>query len=629
MHRLKTRLAFASKIGPIVICAFLTLSLTLIPVSAMRSPALRSANQAHKPVSDEAKEAAYKANNIGVALLEQFKYEEGVPQFKRALQLDPGLAIAHLNLAVALFNEPNVAGAVPEAKLAAQLLQDKPRPFYMLGLIARSQNRIEDAIAAFKRVLELDPADVGTCINLGQLYSGQTKYADAVELLRKALATEPYNITASYNLAIALLRSGKREEGQQMMVRFQKLRESGYGTTIDQHYLSQGRYSEAVPSTGAEPDLVDPATPKVTFTDATQNVVPSSGGTHGQTSPGQVQSIFGRQMKASELTPAAKQDIAASFAGGVVLFDFDGDGDLDMFVVTAHQQKLYRNDCGKFVDVTQQAGLGDVPAGSIGIGAIAGDYDNDEKPDLFVLRYGGFSLYHNDGNGKFTETTKSAGISSYPYLALSAAFVDVDHDGDLDIFIGGFADLTPPPGDADRSLTFPDDFRGAPNLLLRNDGNGKFTDITAAAKVGGTGGHALAIVPTDYDNHRDIDLFVLNYGSAPTLFSNQRDGSFNDVAADSGLSVSGKFTSVAAADFNKDGYTDFFLGKADGSGLLAVSDRRLHFATQTAPPGTEGATAAQFIDYDNDGLLDLATVSSSGIHIARNLGSKWVDVSDT
>src|SRR5262249_51604317 len=158
--------------------------------------------------------------------------------------------------------------------------------------------------------------------------------------------------------------------------------------------------------------------------------------------------------------------------------------------------------------------------GSVGVGAVAGDCDNDGKPDLLVLRYGGLTLYHNDGNGKFSDVTATASIPGYPYLALSVALVDVDHDGDLDIFVAGCADLAKAPAvEAGKQAMFPNDFAPAPNLLLRNDGNGKFADITAQAKLTGGKTHALAIVPTDFDNHRDVDLLVLNYNERPFLYS--------------------------------------------------------------------------------------------------------------
>src|SRR5262245_14322143 len=573
------------------------------------------------------KEEAYRLNNIGVAELEQYKYEEGAAKFRQALKIDPGLSMAHLNLCIALFNEPDLPGALAEAKIAAGLSPKAPQPQYMLGVIARSQNRVEDAIAAFSRVLQIDPNDVATNVNLGQLYAQQRNYPEAIKVLRKAVAGEPYNITAVYNLAISLLRSGQSDEGHRMMDRFTALREGGYGTSLGQKYLEQGRYSEAVTSTGLEPDLVETATPNVTFTDSTGTYLQGGETTDKKESEAK-ESVFGRRYKVADLTGAAGRDIAASLGGGVVLFDYDGDGDLDMFVVSPTGQRLYRNDGGKFVDITKESGIGTAPPGSVGIGAVAGDYDNDGKPDLFVLRYGKWSLYHNDGGGKFSDAAASAGIPAYPYLATSAALVDVDHDGDLDIFVAGVADLDKSAaGDPNRTLSFPDEFAAAPNLLLRNDGNGKFTDITAAAKVTGPG-HAVGIVPTDFDNHRDVDLFVLNYGKAPSLYSNQRDGSFRDVASEVGLGVSGKFISAAASDINKDGFTDFFLGKADGPGLLVLSDGHTRFVTSDGPAGTEAATAAQFLDYDQDGLLDLAVISKGDLHILRNVAGKLVDVSD-
>ena len=200
-----------------------------------------------------------------------------------------------------------------------------------------------------------------------------------------------------------------------------------------------------------------------------------------------------------------------------------------------------------------------------------------------------------------------------PYVAKSAAFVDVDHDGDLDLFIVGFA-AGPGPNP-----------QTAANQLLRNNGDGTFTDITAAAKVSGGAGRGIAVVPTDFDNRRDMDLVVVARGVAPMLFQNVRDGSFRDAAADARLSVAADYTSVAAADVNKDGYTDFFLGRSDGPGVLAMSDGSGRFASSPAPAGTSGAVASQFVDYDNDGLLDLLVLTPQASHLFRNVGNAWVE----
>jgi tetratricopeptide (TPR) repeat protein len=591
-------------------------------VSILFALALQGLTQV-APTAEKAlagREEAYRANNLGVALLEQYKYKEGAESFTRALQLDPKLAIARINLSIALFNVPDLAGAQREAEKAIALNPSAPQPHYILGLIAKSQNRNEDAIQAFERVLKIDPRDTGANVNIGQLYATARNYTEAARVFRTALEVDPYNMTALYNLGLALTRSNQRTEGQQAIQRFQDLRQRGTGTTIGQNYLEQGRYAEAIASTGAEPELVDKSVPAVTFVDATASMLPAKANASG------IDSTVNPSKGNGLSDAAAREEIASALGGAVTLFDYDNDGDLDLFRVSPTEQHLYRNDGGKFVDVTEQAGALALKPNAVGTGAVAGDYDNDGKPDLFVMRYGGATLYHNDGNGKFSDTTTASGIASYPYLSSAVAFVDADHDGDLDIFIGGLADLSKMPKTGEPHK-FPQDFPGAQNMLLRNDGAGKFTDVTVAAKVGGTGGHAVAIVPTDYDNHRDIDLLVVNFGKAPDLYSNQRDGSFRNVTSEVGLDKPGHWTSAAAGDLNKDGFTDFFFTSADGPGLFALSDGQGKFKTAPAPAGSGIENVAQFIDYDNDGLLDLLMVTNS-VGIWRNLGDDWMNMSE-
>ncbi|HKS30282.1 MAG TPA: FG-GAP-like repeat-containing protein [Pyrinomonadaceae bacterium] len=599
----------------------LALVLMALLLLASTSPVIRDApshlqNQAS---AFQTREQAYRANNIGVALLEQFKYREGAESFRRALQLEPKLALARINLAIALFNVPDAAGAQREAQVAATLAPDAPQPHYLLGLIAKSQNRTEEAIAAFQRVLKIDASDVGANVNLGQLYMQQRKFAEAVAAFRAALMVEPYNGTALYNLGTALLRANQREEGQRVIAQFQELRQRGSGTTLGQNYLEQGRYAEAVASTGIEPELVDRATPPVAFTDATRAILSDSRLNTKETA--QVSSIYGRSLKGRESGDALKREIAESFGGSVVLFDFDGDADLDLFTAASSGQQLYRNDAGKLAEITAQSGALASKQAATPTGAVAGDYDNDGRPDLFVIRDGGLSLYHNDGNGKFSDVTSAAALPAYPYLASSAALLDADHDGDLDIFIAGLADLSKAPrGEA----VFPEDFAGAPLMLLRNDGNGKFTDTTSAARLDAPG-HWVAVVPTDFNNRRDVDLLLLDYGKAPALYSNQRDGTFRNVAEVVGLTASGRWTCAAAGDVNKDGYTDFFFGRSDGDGLFAVSDGRERFKTTQAPAATAAASGAQLLDYDNDGLLDCLMMTDKGLRVARNVGDGWTD----
>jgi Flp pilus assembly protein TadD len=576
----------------------------------------------------EMRERAYRANNLGVAQMEQFRYPEAASAFRQALQINGSLAIAHVNLSLALLYSQDLRGAAGEATEAARLLPSAAQPPYVLGLIARAESRTADAMREFERVRLIDTADIGTSVNLGQIYLEQRQYPQAIAVLSPAAAVEPYNVTVAYNLGLALTRSGQTAEGRQMLERAQALRATGYAVTFGTGYLEQGRYAEAIASTGAEPDLVDMAVPSATFT-------PAAIGRPGDRAPAAA-SPFGRRFSAADLTTDGARRIAAGLGGCVTLVDADNDGRLDLFEASSAGQRLFRND-GQgtertWTDVTAASGLGSPPAGAVPIGCVAGDYDNDGRPDLFVLRYGVSSLYHNDGGGRFSDATAAAGIPSYPFLPGAAALVDVDHDGDLDLVIGGLADLDGSrPRAAERALAFPGDFAPAPLRLLRNNGNGTFTDTTADARLQ-AGTHAIAIVPTDFDNRRAVDLLVVNRGAPPLLFKNLRDGTFRDVAVEVGLAAAvgadDEIAAVTAADVNKDEYPDFFFARA-GGGVFALSDGRGRFTAAPAPAGARAGLAAQFVDYDDDGLLDLLTWSEEGPQVFRNVGQRWSDVSAT
>jgi hypothetical protein len=566
------------------------------------------------------RERAHRANNRGVALLEQFKYPEAADAFRAALTIDSSLAIARVNLSIALLYDLDLEGAAREAAEGARLLPAAPEPHYVLGLIARAENRTADAQRAFEQVRQLVPGDVGTDINLGQIYLEQRQYPQAIETLRRAATAEPYNVTAAYNLGLALTRNGQADEGRQMLERAQTLRSAGYAVTFGTGYLEQGRYAEAIASSGNESELVDTTVPANTF-------VPTPVGTTSS-APQEAASPFGRRFAPADLAGDGPRTLAAGLGGCVAPIDVDGDADLDLFEASASGQRLFRHeDASAWTEITSSSGLGGAASKYVPIGCVAGDYDNDGRTDLFVLGYGGSSLYHNESGGRFGDVTAKAGIPAYPYLPGAAAWADVDHDGDLDLIVAGLADLGATKSrDANQPLTFPRDFAPAPLLLLRNDGSGSFADITAAARLTSRG-HAIAVVPTDFDNRRDIDLLIVNRDLPPALLQNVRDGTFRDVAAETGLGAvvgSSGIASVTAADVNKDEFPDFFFGESSG-GTFAMSDGRGRFVRAQAP-ATDASRGSQLADYDNDGLLDLLTWGTRGLSVFRSLGRQWTDV---
>jgi Tfp pilus assembly protein PilF len=512
------------------------------------------------------REEAYRENNRGVALLEQFRQADAAEAFRKALALDASLAVARANLAIALLNVPDLSGAEREARQALAVLPKSPQGQYVLGLALRGLNRTEEAKAAFRAVLAIDPDDVGSHVNLGQLLLQDRAYDEAVAAFGAALAQEPHNGTALYNLGLALTRAGRADEGQKTLERFRALRDAGYGTFVGQNYPDQGRYAEAVASSGAEADLVDAAMPSVRFVD---------------------------------VTARALGDRRSAAGGRVTLFDYDGDGDLDAFDVGPAGQALLRNQGGHFEDVTAGTGL---EAGKGGVGAVAGDADNDGRADLLVLRTTGTTLSRNDPQRGFVDVTIAAGLPA-DTAATAAALADFDHDGDLDVLLAG---------------------SGTPDRLLQNDGTAVFKDVSAAAGFAEARARVVAAVATDYDNGRDIDLLEAADDGPLRLYRNLRDGRFREVAGDVSLSQVTKARCLAVGDVNKDGYTDAFAG-ADAGDLLALSDGKGRFAVAPTPWGSAGTRAAQFIDYDGDGLLDVLTLGERGARLVRNLGSRWVD----
>jgi Tfp pilus assembly protein PilF len=509
-----------------------------------------------------AREDAYRANNTGVALLEQYNHAEAAKSFRRALELDPALVLAKINLAIALYYVPDPPAASAAAAEAAAAAPEAPQPVYIQGLLAKAENQVEAAEAAFQKVLKVDPTDLGARVNLAQLHMQKREYDAAVELLRPAVAAEPYHVTALYNLGVALTRAGKTEEGQKTIAKFQALREAGYGTAFSNNYLEQGRYAEAVASTGAEAPLVDASAAPVTFT-------------AGGALPG--------------------------LGGPVTLADVDRDGDLD---IVGNGGVLFNDGATFRAALTPVVAPAASRRGSPAFGAaVAGDYDNDERVDLFAPGAGTHALFHQRADGTFENVTAAAGIPATKGAHGAMALVDADHDGDLDVLLGAG------PG-------------GVANVLLRNNGNGTFADVSAASGLAAIAGAVVGIVPTDFDNRRDVDLLFVRADGPPALMKNLRDGTFTDVAGDVGLAgvapAGTHVTAVAAGDVNKDGFTDFFFGRT-GAGVLAASNGKGGFALAEVS-GLQGVTAAQLADLDNDGLLDIVAATGTGLVQVRGLG---------
>ena len=340
-------------------------------------------------------------------------------------------------------------------------------------------------------------------------------------------------------------------------------------------------------------------------------------------------------------------------APGVALFDMDNDGDLDVYVPqgytlggasTTSRGRLYRNDLapGKplhFTDVTDAAGI--ITTG-YGMGVATGDFDNDGFVDLYLTNFGRNQLFHNNGDGTFTDVTAHAfpqdpvapkvagkGVASEGGWSVAATFFDFDRDGWLDLYVGSYLQYSldastkcfSPSGALDYCT--PNTYKPVPGRLFHNNRDGTFTDVTAKSRIASEFGPALGVTAADFNGDGWIDLYVANDSQPNQLWINQHDGTFKNTGLVAGvaLTAEGKAEAsmgVDAGDFDNDGDEDIFITEQTGEGHnLYVNDGHGAFEDQSAHSGLASASLAftgfgtAWFDYDNDGWLDLLTVNGA------------------
>lgn len=323
--------------------------------------------------------------------------------------------------------------------------------------------------------------------------------------------------------------------------------------------------------------------------------------------------------------------IIETMGSGVVFFDYDNDGNTDLYFVnsgtipqethTPQQPNpgnvLYRNaGNGTFTDVTERSGTGDT---GYGMAAAAGDIDNDGDADLYVANFGNDVLYRNNGNGTFTDITETAGIDNDRW-GIAAVYLDFDVDGDLDIFVVNYLvyALSMPVTTYKGIIGYghPRSYEGTPDVLYRNNGDGTFTNIAETADLTNPSeGRGMAAITCDYDNDGFPDIYVANDTNRNFMYHNNGDGTFTDESLFIGVGYDEKGVAegsmgVDAGDYNGDGWLDIIVANSEKA-TLYKNEEGLFFADATADSGLEQPTlpfvgfSPLFLDYDNDGHLDM------------------------
>jgi hypothetical protein len=370
--------------------------------------------------------------------------------------------------------------------------------------------------------------------------------------------------------------------------------------------------------------------------------------------------VFVNTIEASKINFVLKNSVSSqrysieTMTGGVALFDYNNDGLLDIFFTNGAEipslkksdssfyNRLFRNNGdGTFTDVTEKAGLA---GAGYSMGAAAGDYDNDGFVDLYVTGFNCNQLFHNNGDGTFTNVTEKAGVGGIvpgqgkPW-SVAAGWIDYNNDGLLDLFVVNYLDYSIPTAHScqtDNIVDYcsPNEYRGTPNTLYRNNGDGTFTDVSRQSHISQYVGKGMGVAFADYDDDGFTDIFVSNDTFPNFLLHNNGDGTFTDVALLAGVAYTenGKTVAGMGADFrdiNNDGRPDIFhaamfgdtfpfyrnLGKGefedvtDMTGMAAMTTRFTAWGTG-------------IFDFDNDGNKDIFAAGSAILDNAMEVNHK-------
>ena len=325
--------------------------------------------------------------------------------------------------------------------------------------------------------------------------------------------------------------------------------------------------------------------------------------------------------------PTTAKRLIETMGGGVAILDYNNDGLPDIFFVNGgfdrdnpkEWNRLYRqNRNGSYTDVTSEAGLSHAGKGNYGMGVAVADYYSDGYADLYVTSFGHNVLYHNNGNGTFTDVTAKAGVAAGGWSA-SAGFFDFDNDGKLDLFVTRYLDwsLVTSKSCAKQTYCPPGEFPAEANMLFRNRGDGTFEDVSRRSGIASKKGRSLGVAFGDYDGDGYPDIFVANDGMEEFLWHNNGNGTFTERALEAGVALSDDGKPYAGMgvdfrDYDNDGKPDIIVTNlAKQTYALYHNDGNGSFSYRSLESGLGTLTAASsgwgvgLVDFDNDGWKDL------------------------
>ncbi len=577
---------------------------------------------------------------LGLAFLEENKLQEAEEQFQKLIELAPEEVLGYANLGLVYMRMGQYEQAEEQLKKALEVVPDDPDIRLNLAEVYELEYELEESIALLEHTIKTTPDHIKSLFKLARFYNksaDQQMKLRSEDLLNRVVEIRPANITARLHLIETCLKNGKADTArmhlEQLRQQMSELpKESGEYFDKSLAFLTSSEVEQALTPTmifhnfmkvtplyqasilelkGLGGPLL--GTPLLTFsrditlqTQGSESTLDMIRFTDATTAAG---------LDVANLLPQAPTNSNESNSI-IAVSDFDSDDDQDIYVSIWHpntnqsEQFFFRNEFGQFKDISSEAGI---KHPGKDLAAVFADYNNDGFLDLFIANSVANLLYNNAEEGKFQDVGVSAGIAVSAF-GLNAVFADFDHEGDLDLYLANAEE----------------------NQFYRNNLDGTFTELSGKAGIsaGKTRSRDLAI--GDFDEDGDLDFFVANEGASNILYTNLRQGSFQDITETAGLKSDGNSGAVTAGDYNNDGFLDLFvtglqggsysLYKNKGNGSFDKDNRSSEMFDELS---NFIGLDAKFFDFDNDGFIDLLVAGrpsekmekSSGLLLFHNDGT--------
>lgn len=585
------------------------------------------------------------ARSLGIAYLEENKLQEAEEQFKKLIELAPDEALGYTNLGLVHLRLGQLPLAEEQFNKALKIEPNDPDIRLNLSVIYELESRRDEFIEILKNTIKSTPDHIPSIFKLAQIYNksrDKQRVLKAEKLLKTIIEGSQSNITARLILIENLLKSSKADDAKMQMEELRRQlpempKESMEFFEKSLAFMSSSETRNAVAPTMIFHNLLKPTplyaasslelqglgglllgTPRFTFSrdfsikaEESESIVAAIRFTD-------VTKLAGLDV-VNVLPQSTDSDRPNSI---IAAADYDGDGDADLYIsnwnpnTNKSEPFLFRNELGRFENIASEAGI--KPHAGKDLSAIFSDYDNDGYPDIFITNTTANHLYHNLTENKFRDIAMSAGIAASK-VGLKAIFADFDHEGDLDLYLANSAE----------------------NQFYRNNSDDTFTELSEKMGISAGNTKTRDIAIGDFDEDGDLDFFIVNEDAGNILYTNLRQGRFQEITETSGLNTEGNSGAVTAGDYNNDGFLDLFVtGLDDGNYFLYKNQGNGTFAKDSSSTamftelGNFVGFDAQFFDFDNDGSLDLLVAGqpsqkdSSGLLLFHNDGSgKFASIS--